>query len=291
MIPGSLSGLVKTSCGFFATVQQARQALLLPLFLLLVVSVPVHVGAQETGIIKPMQGLVGEDYLYAIDFLFFTRLAEGELRLSETELPNVYRAELVGRTLGVASWLTGDRTQTYSSLMELTPDGSLRSIEHVARITKRKWGKWQNRVRYYRYDYEQGKIFDKKSKEGVFRPEKEHDIPAGQQPVDMLTAFYNLRAGTYGPLVRGARFLISTYAKGEFPKLEINILMPEQQAEHGYLPSHGLLVEVTVDPEVFETGSGKLYIWFNDAGIPERGTIEDLIGFGDIRGYLNEENL
>jgi hypothetical protein len=289
MIFKGLAGLAKIVCEFFETVQQARQALLLSVFLLLAFSVPGHVGAKEIRIIKPMQGLVGEDYLYTIDFLFFTRLAEGELRLSATDLPNVYRAELVGRTLGVASWLTGDRTQTYSSLMKLTPDGSLRSIEHVATITKRKWGKWQNRVRYYRYDYEQGKIFDKKSKEGEFRLEKEYDIPAGQQPVDMLTAFYNLRAGTYGPLVRGARFLISTYAKGKFPKLEINVLTLEQQAEHGYLPPHGLLVQVKVDPEVFETGSGKLYIWFNDAGIPERGIIEDLIGFGDIRGYLNEE--
>ena len=291
MILKGLSGLAKNVCEFLATIQHARQALLLSLLLLPVSSIPGYVGAQETGVTKPIQKIVGEDYLYAIDFLFFTKLAEGELRLSETDQPNIYRAELVGRTLGVASWLTGDRTQTYSSLMKLTPDGSLLSIEHVAKITKRKWGKWQNRVRYYRYDYEQGKVFDKKFKEGKFRPEKEYDIPEGQQPVDMLTAFYNLRAGTYGPLVRGARFLISTYAKEEFPKLEINVLTLEQQAEHGYFPPHGLLVQVKVDPEVFETGSGKLYIWFNDAGILERGIIEDLIGFGDIRGYLNEEDL
>jgi hypothetical protein len=291
MMLRNLSCLVKTACEFLVTIQHARPALLLSLLLLLVSSAPGYVWAQEVGITKPLQKLVGEDYLYAIDFLFFTKLAEGELRLSETDQPNVYRAELVGRTLGVASWLTGDRTQTYTSLMELVPDGSLRSIEHVATITKRKWGKWQNRARYYRYDYEQGKVFDEKTREGVFHSKKEHDIPDGQQPVDMLTAFYNLRAGTYGPLVRGARFLISTYAKGEFPKLEINVLTLEQQAEHGYFPPHGLLVQVKVDPEVFETGSGKLYIWFNDAGILERGIIEDLIGFGDIRGYLNEEDL
>ncbi len=291
MIFKGLAGLAKNVCEFLATVQQARQVLLLTLFFLLVSSAPGHVGAQGIEITKPIQKLVGEDYLYAIDFLFFTKLAEGELRLSETDQPNIYRAELVGRTLGIASWLTGDRTQTYTSLMELALDGSLRSIEHVATITKRKWGKWQNRVRYYRYDYEQGKVFDEKTREGVFHSKKEHDIPEGQQPVDMLTAFYNLRAGTYGPLVRGAQFLISTYAKGEFPKLEINVLTLEQQAEHGYFPPNGLLVQVKVDPEVFETGSGKLYIWFNDAGTLERGIIEDLIGFGDIRGYLNEEDL
>lgn len=289
MMLRSLSSLTKTDRKFLATVRQARQTpgalLLLSLALLLFLSVPGHVGAQETGIAKSIQKLVGEDYLYAIDFLFFTKLAEGELRFSETDLPNVYRAELVGRTLGVASWLSGNRTQTYTSLMELTPGDTLRSIEHVAKIRKRKWGKWQNRERHYRYDYEQGKVFDEKSREGVFRSKKEHDIPEGQQPVDMLTAFYNLRAGVYGPLVRGAQFLVPTYAKGEFPEIEINILTLEQQIEHGYFPSHGLLAQIKVDPEVFETDSGKLYVWFNDAGIPERGIVEDMIGLGDIRGY------
>ena len=252
---------------------------------------PVHVGAQEAGITKSIQQLAGEDYLYSIDFLFFSRLAEGELRFSETGQPNVYRAELVGRTLGIASWLTGDRTQTYTSLMELTPDGSLRSIEHDAQIVKRKWGKWKNRVRRHRYDYEQGKVVEEKFKEEVFHSRKERDIPEGQHPVDMLTAFYNLRSGVYGPLVRGAQFWVPTFSGKGFVDIEIKILTAEQQAKQGYFPTHGLLISANVDPEIFETGGGGLYFWLNAEGVPERGIVEDVIGMGDVRGSLDMEDL
>ena len=250
---------------------------------------PGHGRAQETGISKPIQQLLGEHHLYSIDFLFFKKLAEGELRFTETDQPNVYQAELTGRTLGVAAWLAGNRTQTYKSLMELSPDGSFRSIEHVAKIVKNRWGKWQNRDRRHRYDYAQGKIFEEKTKEGVLRSEKEHDIPEGLQPVDMLTAFYNLRAGVYGKLVRGARFLIPTYSSKGFVDIEVNVLTSEQQAKLAYFPSHGLLALAKIDPEIFETGSGNLYFWFNDDGVPERGIVEDVIGLGDVQGYLAKE--
>ncbi len=260
---------------------------------LLVASVLLHlapgqVAAQETGAVRSIQQLVGENNFYSIDFLFFSRLAEGTLRFSGTDQPNVYRAELVGRTRGVASWLSGDRTQTYTSLMELMTDGSLRSIEHVSKIRKRKWGKLRNRSKRYRYDYAQGKIFEEKSKEGVVRSKKEHDMPEGQQPVDMLTAFYNLRTGVYGPLVRGTKLLIPTYSKGKFPKIEVNILNAQQQAKHRYFSPHGLLVQAKIDPEIFDTGNGNLYFWLNNAGVPERGIVEDVIGLGDVKGYLQE---
>jgi hypothetical protein len=175
--------------------------------------------------------------------------------------------------------------------MELTPDGSLRSIEHVARIDKLRWGMRRNWERLHRYDYEQGKVFVEKSKEGVSRSKKEHEIPTGQQPVDMLTAFCNLRTGVYGRLVRGAHFLIPTYSDDGFTEIEINVLTVEQQAEYEYFPSHGQLVRAKIDPEVFENDSGNLYIWFNNAGVPERGIVENMIGKGDLMVSLDEEGL
>lgn len=247
--------------------------------------------AQELGAEKEIQQMVGENYLYSIDFLFFKRLAEGELRFSETDQPDIYRAELIGRTLGVASWLSGDRTQTYTSVMKLTPDGSLRSIEHTSRIVKRKWGKWRDRGRHHRYDYTQGIVFEEKSKEGVVSSRKERKIPEGQQPVDMLTAFYNLRAGVYGPLARGSQFLIPTYSGKGFSNISVTVLTVAKQAKQEFFPAHGLLLSVTLDPEVFDTDSGNLYFWLSDAGFPERGIVEDIIGMGDVRGSLVKEDL
>lgn len=247
--------------------------------------------AQEYEIAKPISQLVGEDYRYSIDFLFFKGLAEGELRLKATEQANVFRAELIGRTLGIASWIAGDRTQTYTSLVELTPEGSLRSIEHIAQVVKRKWGRWQRRERIHRYDYKQGKVFVEKSREGMFHSSKVSDIPGEQEPVDLLAAFYNLRAGVYGPFTRGSQFLIPTYSGKGFVDIEVDILTLEEQAEQGAFPSHGLLMSVKIDPKILDTYSGQLYCWFNNAGVPERGIVEDVIGMGDVRGTLDLEEL
>lgn len=268
-----------------------RVLLLLSLGTVLFLSVPEQVGAQEPVIAKPIQSLIGENYLYFIDFLFFKKLAAGELRFSGTDQTNIYRAELVGRTLGIASWLTGERTQTYSSLMELTEDGSLRSIEHAAKVDRLKRGRWQSRGRSHLYDYEQGEVIDEKTEEGLFRSRKVHDIPEGQQPVDMLTAFCNLRMGVYGPLVRGAHFMIATYSSDGFTEIEVNVLTLEQQAKHKYFPAQGLLVQAKIDPKIFENGNGILYVWFNSAGVPERGIVEDMVGLGDIMGYLDKGGL
>ena len=65
----------------------------------------------------------------------------------------------------------------------------------------------------------------------------------------------------------------------------------EEQASQDYFPDHGLLIQVMVDPEIFETNSGSLYVWFDDQGVPGRGIIEDLIGLGDVRGYLDKEGV
>ncbi len=269
----------------------SRVTLLAVLTLTLFFFAPVCTRAQGIDVAKNVAQMVGESYRYSIDFLFFKRLAEGELRLSRTEQPDVYRAELIGRTLGVASWLSGDRTQTYTTLMAWTPEGSFRSIEHTSRIVKRKWGKWQDRRRKHRYDYTKGIVFEEKSKEGVISSTKQRKIPEGQQPVDMLTAFYNLRAGVYGPLVAGSRFLIPTYSGKGFAEITVTVLPVERRAEHEYFPAHGLLLFAELDPDIFDTDSGKLYFWFNDAGVPERGIVKDVIGMGDVRGTLIVEDL
>jgi hypothetical protein len=238
-----------------------------------------------------VQLLAGENYHYKIDFLFLTGLAVGQLRMTGTDRQGVYRAQLTGHTVGIVSWLIGERVQTYTSIMESNPDGSLRSLEHVARIEKRRWGPWQSWVRRFRYEYLQGKISEEKIHNGVSLAKIDHKIPKGQQPVDMLTAFYNLRAGVYGPLDRGAHLVIPTCSGGRFTKMDVNVqTVSEQQARKSF-PADGLLVEIKLDPEIFDIGNGIMYVWFDNSGVPRRGTLQDLVGLGDARGYMDKESL
>jgi len=249
-----------------------------------------EVGAQESDVVTPLRELTGESLRYGIDFLFFTRLAEGTLTFKPTEQPQVYRAELVGRTLGIASWLAGDRTQTYTALMKRMQDGSLRSIESISTIRKKRWGTWHNRGKIRRFDYLRGTISEERLKDGVVSSRAEHVIPGERRPVDMLTAFYNLRIGVYGPLERGRTFLIPTFSGKGFNDIEVTVLSVAEQARHRTFPAHGLLLQAGIDPEIFETGSGRLYVWFDDRMRPGQGVIEDLIGLGDVKGYLEKES-
>jgi len=242
-------------------------------------------------VLTPLQSLVGEARTYGIDFLFFSRLAEGELRFSATETPDIYRAELVGRTLGIASWLTGDRTQTYTSLMRLMADGTLRSIEYTSHISKKRWGKWTSRGKVRRFDYRAGTVYEEKLKEGVVTSKAEHKIPVESKPVDMLTAFYNVRSGAYGPLKRGERIFVPTFSGKGFAEIDVYVLTLEEQQANSRFPAHGVLVRAIIDPEIFETDSGNLYVWFDPQGVPERGIIEDMIGLGDVYGSLDKEEL
>ena len=136
----------------------------------------------------PLQAMVGEDYAYTLDFLVFKDLAEGRLRLLPEELPGRYRAELVARTLGVASWLSGERTQSYVSVMEDDGTGKLRSVSHLASIHKKKQGEWNDRQKRYRFDYQAGKVYQEKGSNGDFTPGSVFELPAGEPGADLIAA-------------------------------------------------------------------------------------------------------
>jgi hypothetical protein len=235
------------------------------------------------------QSLLEEHRFYQLDFIFWENLAEGELRLATTERPDVLRAELIGRTLGVAAWLTGDRTQRYVSYMQRQADGSLRSLIHEKEIVKYRFGRFASSRKRYRFDYALHKVFLEKEKSGAFHVFKEFDLPPNRQPVDILTGFYNLRNGCYGAMTAGRHLEIPTFSSKGFATIKIEVTAPARRRELPFFAPGGTLLQVTLDAEVFETTDGGMYVWFDDAGRPARGIVENVIGLGDVRAHLRKE--
>jgi hypothetical protein len=233
--------------------------------------------------------MAGERYEYSLDFLMFRNLAEGQLQMTSTETPEGFRAKLVARTLGVASWLSGERTQRYVSVMEADGAGGLRPVSHESSVHKRKSGVWQERQKRYRFDYAAGKVYQERGRDGTFTPGLVLELPAEETPVDILTAFYNLRAGVYGPLTPGVTLQIPTLTSRGISEIGVEALADKSRPLRPSFPDGGTLLRVWVDPEIFETGGAALYVWFDAAGRPARGVVENVIGLGDVHGHLREE--
>ncbi len=230
-----------------------------------------------------LQELVGEPAMtYDIAFLWFEQLAEGKASFTAGERPGTFRATLEAKTLGVAAWLTQDRVQRYTSLMELGPDGRLRTISHESLIIKGAEKKRRVRSKRYLFDYQRREVRIQAVKDGVNGAEQVLSM-GDAVPSDILTAFYNFRMGAYGPLRPGNRYEIPTVNRKGINSIALETL-PDGPRKNQFFPRGGLLCRAIVDPEIFDTGDGAILFWFDGSGHPPRGIVEQVIGLGDVRG-------
>lgn len=234
-------------------------------------------------------GAAGEILVYDIALLWFDRVAEGRLSFSPGDLPGTFRAELEARTLGVAARLTGDRAQRYVSLMEPGANGRLRSLSHEATIVKKKGERQEVRGKRYLFDYRKGEVLYQRFKGEAPPSQRKIDIDRANPPNDILTAFYNLRRGAFGPLQPGGHYVIPAFSHKGRSNIVVDIVPAGGREDESFFPKRGLLARVTVDPEVFDTGGGYVYVWFDEEGRPVRGIVENVAGLGDVRGILRDK--
>ncbi|HKK01823.1 MAG TPA: DUF3108 domain-containing protein [Desulfuromonadales bacterium] len=235
---------------------------------------------------NPIETFVGERLHYKIAFLWFSGLAEANLSFSRGKKAGTYRAVLEARTLGIAAWLTSDRVQRYVSLMTLDDKGHLRSLVHESHMIKGRGEKKQDRFSRYVFDYRHHRIVYRKAREGHFYLTKTYPLDSKHPPNDILTAFYNFRAGFFGPLKPGAHFEVPTFNRKGTTCIIIDVLSNARPRKLRFFPKGGILCRVKVDKDVFGTGGGAIYAWIDPLGRPARGIVEDVIGMGDVRGML-----
>jgi hypothetical protein len=226
-----------------------------------------------------------ENYIYDISFLWFDHLAEARLSLAAGEQAGILQGRLEARTLGAAAWLTSDREQRYGALMECDDQGRLRSLRYDADILKTKGGQRKSRLKRYLFDHDRQRIVLQVNRNGRVRPEEVLPMP-GSTPNDILTAFYNFRRGVYGEMRPGGHYRIPTLGHGESSEIVVDLFGEKDRPKKRKFPSGGLLARVKVDPEVFDTGKGILYIWFDAEYRPALVVVEGVIGMGDVRCTL-----
>ncbi|MEK6765585.1 MAG: hypothetical protein AABY49_05065 [Planctomycetota bacterium] len=110
---------------------------------------------------------------------------------------------------------------------------------------------------------------------------------------DMISVTYNFRNEIYGEVKEGAGFNITTVYKDRSPNFSANVRSSENSDElskwRDIVPDIKYVVDVALDPEVLDSKEGKLVILFTEDLTPVGYVAKDIIGFGDLYGFLDED--
>lgn len=231
-----------------------------------------------------LASMLNEDLLYDVSFLWFKRLAEARIRLQPGAVAGTFVASLVARTRGLSAFVTRNRRSRYETTMELV-DGRFRPLRHEKVGSRGSGDGAKHRRTIYEFDYERREIRFRKTKTG--NPDREEIRPMPEQPLsDVLTAFYNLRAGFMGPMVADVEYRLPTMVGDEEETLTIQVLGDTEREAHDDFPDGGYLCRVAVGREVFGSEDGTVFVWFDDAGRPGRTVVKDVLALGDVTGTL-----
>jgi hypothetical protein len=234
-----------------------------------------------------LDAFLGEELTYEIGFWLFPHCGESTVRLIEAERPGLYRASVEGRTAGLADWLVGRFRYSYVSYCELAPgDNRLRPLRFE--LSKRRKDREARRI--VAFDYEDQEISFVEILDDGTRKEEAVPMEEGIAYEDYLTLFYNFRHGSYGRLERNHTYHLPIHADRDMDSLDLFIATQEEEEERRGKESNrtgkDFFVRFQVNREDVSSTSGDIEGWLSHETVPVKGTIKDVILFGDLWGNL-----
>jgi hypothetical protein len=232
---------------------------------------------------------LGEELIYNIGFWLFSHCGNARISFAKTDLPGIYRLGLEGYSVGFIDFLVGKLRYAYMSYAQFSAgDDRLRPV--VFQITRQRAGKERRR----------SVVFDYAAREIIFlKAGYDEQTEVQREPMrteriyeDYLTLFYNFRYGYYGSSKRGTIYKLPLYIRKKMKSLTVQIVDNEQekkqrQNEHDKADKDFFL-QFQITREDVSSGSGQIEGWLSSKAIPIKGTIKDVIFFGDLWGELLE---
>ncbi|MDX2481161.1 MAG: DUF3108 domain-containing protein [Desulfuromusa sp.] len=236
-------------------------------------------------VVHPVENLVGERMDYDISFLWFDRLAEGSIRLERGEQPGTYLATMEAKTLGFAAFVTRHRVEKYQTLMEIDADGFLRPLVHSSHTFKGTGESRKEKNTTYDFDFLNRQVHYKKLKSQRVVADEQFLLETGESVFDILSAFYNIRLGAFGPFNKDSIHIPTLHRKGveEIVVVPINELTGKNEK---FFSKKITVCKVLVDPSIFKTNGRELFVGFDEKNRLARGIIKNVIGLGDVKGVL-----
>lgn len=232
--------------------------------------------------------LFSEKLFYDISVFGFEKVAKAEFSLHKDGQGH-FVVILNAWTEGIAAKISGHRRQTYQTLMEFGPEGRFRPLRFEQTMSKKEGAGVKVRVKRYDFDHDRKRVRYQRIKNGKAGNPAFISIGKDSQVVDFLTGFVNYRLGFYGYPQPGQPIVLATLARGGSSAIRIEAVSSAQVEKKGFFENCSRLSKVVLDPEVFDTGGGDVFVCLDDADRPLRGAVENVLGMGDVRGRLIPE--
>jgi hypothetical protein len=232
----------------------------------------------------------GETLYYDISFLWFNNAASAKVQFLKER--GKYYSTLEASTKGFVGFFTSYRKHFYKTEFEVIDDGkSLRPISFLRQVTIGD----QSEITRHQFNY-----ITQKHTWSKFSNDKEiksgfDNIPFDHSFHDILTAFYNVRNGSYGPLTKGHQFKIKTIPEKGHD--EISVYISSEQEEEVFRAveerekKDELLLNIIVPKEIFKSKTGELMVWSSSHYIPVETTVKDYIFLGDLHAKFTHREI
>lgn len=240
------------------------------------------------GIAPIAASFAGERLTYDVSVLVFRRAAVSRLALEPAgggaEPGGAYRASLAIETSGFIGRLQ-KRRHTYESTL-VPCEGGRRWCPH--RFTAELSEPAYREVTTTYLNPARGLLTWTIERNGTVEEIGWKPMQSGLAYEDLLSGFYNFRAGVYGPVEPGRRYVIRTVPIKGVTEFTLRVLREEEAREarrKHHFGTGGVVVAIRVPEPVFER-EGEVIAWFSSDLVPLAGVVENYIGFGDVAGWL-----
>ena len=235
---------------------------------------------------------LGEELRYQIGFWLISHCGDARTGFLSTDIPDIYRIRLEGHGIGFINSLLGGVAYSYTSFCRYVSDQD--RLQPVYFELKKKHGSRVSR-HSARFNQAANKIV-------FIRTESSGETVMDTEPMktdriyeDYLTLFYNFRHGYYGPLQRNRQYRLPLYTKKQMQSVKLHIA--DIEVEEKYRRSESdqadkdFFIRFQINPEDVSSGSGEVLGWLSADATPVKGTIQDVVFFGDLWGDLIQKQV
>ena len=243
--------------------------------------------AENTTGLSILDKYLGEELSYQIGYWLIGHCGDAKTGFLRTDVPDIYRISLEGHGVGFINFLLGRVKYSYISFCQYLPDEDrLRPV--YFELIKKRGDKKSLRSVAFKYGAKEI-VFIQTQPSGKTQVHSEPMMP-DRIYEDYLTLFYNFRHGYYGPIERDRKYRLPLYTKKQMRPVKLQIADFEKEKqfrsqEFNQTDKH-FFIQFQINPEDVSSGSGEIEGWLSSDATPIKGTIKDVIFFGDLWGDL-----